>query len=390
MPKKSCDVLIVGGGLVGLSLAKGLEDLNISYYLVDDGFAKPSTKAWVRALALSKSSLAILRHLGIHLSEQDTSPIQKIQVSCQQAWGKLYLEEPKHEYLGLVVNLLALQEKLLAALRSEHLLAGSFTAYCAQTQVTTIALGAQTCEIEAKLVIAADGAFSAVRQACSLSAEFGKEQTAVLSFLALSKPHQGLAFERFTAQGPLALLPWQADRYAMIWGMDAHAAESLVDQGAAGLEREIKKQFGSYLTHLQHCSPPQTHPLSQIFMPKQHYQSILFLGNAAHTLHPVAGQGFNLSLRDVAVLLDTMVQYGIGPALIPIYLLNRQEDQRLTQQMTRFLSSGMQTMAKHFSQLTGLGMHVLEQVPGGVSWLGFYAQGLGCPLPAWVYENMES
>lgn len=389
MPKKSCDVLIVGGGLVGLSLAKGLEKLNVSYYLVDDNLAKSAPTVYPRALALSKSSLAILRYLGIQLEKCQTSPIQKIQVSCQGAWGKLYLEEPQHDYLGLVINLLELQAELLQSLqRPDALLAGRFKSYCGKTQITTLAVADEIYEFSAKLVIAADGAASSVRQACPLTTEIGQEQTAVLSFLDLSSAHQGLAFERFTARGPLALLPWKQAIYAMIWGMQAQSAQDLLAQGA--LEQELKQQFGPYLSALEHCSPPQTYPLKQIFMPKQHYQSILFLGNAAHTLHPVAGQGFNLSLRDVAVLLDGIAQYGFGPSLIPVYLLNRQFDQRLTQHMTRFLSAGMQTIAKSFTQMAGLGLNVLEQLPGMKSWLGFYAQGLGSPLPAWVYEHLES
>jgi 2-octaprenyl-6-methoxyphenol hydroxylase len=392
MLKKSCDILIIGGGLVGLSLAKGLEQLNLSYYLVDPCLGSKSTLVDIipRALALSKTSLAILRHLGLDYRELHTCPIQKIQVSCEHSWGKLYLDEPKHEFLGQVINLHELQETLLAQIEQpSSLISGRFHHYCPQSRRLELDVDGELIEMEAKLIIAADGAESPLRQACQLPLEIEKDGTAVLAFLDLAQPHQGLAFERFTAAGPLALLPWDLQSYALVFGMDEAMAETVLAAGEPALVKMLKQQFGTYLSELKTCRGMKSYPLKQVFMPKQQFQSILFLGNAAHTLHPVAGQGFNLSLRDVAVLLDGLEKYGLGPELLPIYGLNRQDDQRMTQVITQFLASGMKQISGKLPSMAGLGLSLAEHCPGVKDIFGFYAQGLGYPLPTWVYEHLE-
>lgn len=386
------DVLIVGGGLVGLSLAKGLEDLNISYRLLDDSLVlNPDTLYPPRALALSKTSLAILDYLGIYQEiVEKTCAIRKIQVSSEKEKGQIVLENPEHDFLGKVVNLNDLQSVMREKIQNtSYLISGQFKSYCPDTKAVTATIAEQEQVLKPKIIIAADGAQSSVRQMLGLPLELALEQTVLLSFIHLKAPHLGHAYERFTQAGPLALLPWQEKQMAMVWALPK---EFIDKQGLTQEEvllNALHQQLGGEIGEIQGLDFVKVYPLQQSFMPKQMYQNILFLGNAAHSLHPVAGQGFNLSLRDVAILLDTFARFGLTVESFPIYLVQRYQDQRLTQGVTRFLATGLSKMKRFIPGACGFGMSVLNQIPSFKNVLAFYAQGLGYPLPKWVYQHLD-
>jgi 2-octaprenyl-6-methoxyphenol hydroxylase len=388
MDKQNLDVLIIGGGLVGLSLAKGLEKLNVTYHLLDERIASNPFSNNLRTLALSKTSLAILSYLGLYENLiQNSTPIQKIHVSCEHEFGVTELDNPQHDFLGMVINLFELQEIIFNSIeKKENLIQGTFKAYCAKTKTVEAHIEGKAVFFNPKIIIAADGAHSSVRTMTPLSVELGIQQTGLLSVLHLAEPHHGLAFERFTQKGPFALLPWREKDMALVWGMskkDAHKIHS------NNLLAEIQTQLGERLGEIDNLDAVKTYPLYQVFMPKQSYQNILFLGNAAHTLHPVAGQGFNLSLRDVAVFLDMIRQYGTSEVIFPLYLHHRQKDQRLTKVVTRFLASNIQKLRQFLPGISGLGLGVIDSVPTFKDILAYYAQGLGYSLPHWVYEQMD-
>jgi len=389
MSKYDTEILIIGGGLVGLSLAKGLEKLNVAYHLLDEGFvSKPSSKN-LRALALSKTSLAILSYLGLYEKLRlNSTPIQKIHVSCEDEFGITLLDNPRHDFLGMVINLFELQEIIFNGIENkENLIQGTFSAYCSKSRTVRADIAGEEVLFRPKIIIAADGANSSVRSKTPLAVEVGTQQTGLLSLLHLEEPHNGLAFERFTQKGPFALLPWQEKDMALVWGMTDRNAQKI---NSSNLLAEIQTQLGQRLGKIHHLEAVKTYPLYQVFMPKQSYQNILFLGNAAHTLHPVAGQGFNLSLRDVAVFLDMIKQYGTVQDVFPLYLHHRQKDQRLTKGVTGFLASNMQKVRQFLPGLSGFGLGMIDAVPAFKEVLAYYAQGLGYSLPTWVYEQMDT
>jgi 2-octaprenyl-6-methoxyphenol hydroxylase len=383
---ESVEVLIVGGGLVGLALAKGLEKQNISYRLLDERLS--ATPPSARALALSKTSLAILRYLDIWQNLKSlVTPISSIDVSCEGAIGRTFLDNAEHDFLGVVANLNDLQQALKNGLsQQEHLIEGRFTSYCPEKKWVYAEVDGQQRVFNANIIVAADGANSSVRGFCHLPVEHAIEQQAILSVLQFNQPHKGLAYERFTAHGPMALLPWQQDQMVLVYCVSNERAQYIQQEGAQYLQSYISSQLGPNGRHLLSCSELNSYPLRQVFMPRQTYQNVLFLGNAAHTLHPVAGQGFNLSLRDVAVFLDVMQQFGVGPESFPMYLTQRVQDQRLTKYLTYFLAEGFNRISPH---ARGLGLSIVEGSPLFKNIISFYAQGLGYPLPRWVYQQME-
>lgn len=384
MKKLDCEILIIGGGIVGLSLAKGLEQQGFSYLLVDDSLQKNNQT--IRPLALSKSSIAILKYLQVWQAiEFDATPIESIHVSVEGHFGAVKLGENQHDALGMVIDLNQLQQILMKSLKMKNqILSGRFVDYDKKTQQVQLQCGSEEIVVNSKIIIAADGALSSVRKHCGLSVETEVEQLALIGTLGFQWPHHGQAFERFTDDGPLALLPWKTHEMAMVWSMTPEKAKILQEQGC---QSQIEKQLSHRMGPIVEFSAIRTYPLRQIFMPFQSFQNVLFLGNAAHTLHPVAGQGFNLSLRDVITFLDVLEQYGVGTSIFPIYALKRREDQRFTKFLTQFL-------AGHFHRwpgfLKGLSLSILGNHARLQQLFSYYAQGMGYALPLSIYQIMES
>lgn len=373
MLKKSCDILIIGGGLVGLSLAKGLEDANIDYLLVDE--KQIPAKGSIRPLALSKSSIAIFKYLGLwHDIAKNTTVIEDIHISRTRAWGHVLLQGPR---IAEVVDLFGLQALIKSAIQNKDcLLEGRFEEF-KETSVK-LHLNGVNYLIDAKLIIAADGAKSSVRAACGLPVETYPEQKAYLSILDLDSKHLGHAFERFVHSGSMALLPWGEKQYAMVYCGQSSDAEvpSL---------KNIIQEFGQRIPKILKVTHLSSYTLQQIFMPKQTYKNILFLGNAAHTLNPVAGQGFNLTLRDIVVLLELIKTQGISQRIFPYYLATRKTDQRLVQVATRFLADNLHQLP---SALLGMSFCALDANDTLKSGFYNYAQGLKTVLPKAVSQYL--
>jgi 2-octaprenyl-6-methoxyphenol hydroxylase len=386
MKKQTCDVLIIGGGIVGLSLAKGLEQLGVSYLLVDESLSKPATG--IRPLALSKTSIAILKYLNIWSHVQSkTTDIRNIHVSIESAFGYLLLNEEQLEHLGVVIDLNELQAALHQELQEKKsLMNGRFLNFDAKTQSVRIQKDESVGEIQAQIIIAADGALSSVRKDCGLPLELETEQEAIIGMLTLKHPHEGKAFERFTNIGPLALLPWHTHDMAIVWSLSKDKVQELRKNHFSSFKQLIEKQLAHRMGDVLSIGSVRTYPLRQIFMPVQSYQNILFLGNAAHTLHPVAGQGFNLSLRDVVTFLAVLQEYGISSETFPIYLLRRKKDQEFTLRLTHFLAGGFNHLPGF---MKGMGLLALSNHLGLRQTFANYAQGLGYPLPEQIYHFLE-
>jgi len=374
------DILIVGGGLVGLSLAKGLENLNVSYLLLDEHLAPSNGQT--RPLALSRSSQAILNYLGVwHMIKAYCTSIFNIHVSCEGTFGMYLTDHPLQ--IAVVADLMALQTTLKASLKQEKaMLKGRFLGFVKPhaPHLISAQVGDEAVQIKANWIIAADGLMSQVRVACQLPLELGQEQVAYLGRIRLKHPHQGLAYERFTNWGALALLPCDTHDMAMVWGcQETHEMDAI--------RSALTKQLGSRLGPYEWISSIKTYPVKQSFMPKQCFKNILFLGNAAHSLHPVAGQGFNLSLRDVVVLLDLIQKNGMSEATLAQYVLARADDQRLIQQATVFLANQFPSIPKVFK---GMGLMAMAKSTRLRELFETYAQGLHVTLPAAVYATLEA
>ena len=318
------DLIIVGGGMVGISLALLLRAqachwkiLLVEAQAYPEGGAvgyRPSFDA--RSTALSWSSRKIFDQIGLWAElEQRVSPISQVHVSDRGHVGlsRILAEEAGVEALGYVTENRWLGEVLLRALRK------SAVELRAPAQVDAVRIvrdGAQVTlaggeQLRGRLLVVADGAGSATAGQLGIhysSQSYG--QTAIIANIALSQPHQGIAYERFTDWGPMAMLPLpdceDCPRSALVWTLPQDKASSLMASNESEFLLTLQDRFGFRLGKLVSVGQRFSYPLSLTLATEQVRRHLVVLGNAAHSLHPVAGQGFNLSLRDAAGLAEVL------------------------------------------------------------------------------------
>tara|TARA_R100001198_G_scaffold96844_1_gene88952 strand:- start:1278 stop:2468 length:1191 start_codon:yes stop_codon:yes gene_type:complete len=351
-------ISIVGGGMVGASLALALQQhaarrgwrINlIEAQPPARGQTQPSFDA--RSTALSHGSYLLFEQLGIwaELAGQ-AEPIRQIHVSDRGHPGvtRLFAEKERVPALGYVVENAALGKVLLAALdpavvrwqaparvvRAEPARSGWLMQVEAHEQLH---------EQATDLLIVADGGRSGLLEQLGIHRQvrpYG--QTAIIANITSSQGHDGVAYERFTPNGPLALLPMSAGRSALVWTQpDAQVDEVMTLSDAAFLEA-LQDAFGFRMGALTRVGQRHAYPLSLIEAEEQVRTGLVVLGNAAHSLHPIAGQGFNLSLRDAMALADTLVDAPAHGAPGDLRLLEGYLDrQRRDQQQTIAFSDGL-------------------------------------------------
>jgi 2-octaprenyl-6-methoxyphenol hydroxylase len=313
------DIAIVGGGMVGASLGVALTPLGLKVALVEavahDSASQPSFDE--RTTALSNGSRRILETLGVWSDVQaQATPIRKIHVSEQGRFGfaRIDAAEQGLEAMGHVVPNRALGAALWPRLR-----ASGIQVYC-PAQVSRVASGEHsvaleiaqaggTATVETRLVIAADGAQSAVRSAFGVDAESRDyEQTAVITTVLPQRFHDHIAYERFTPAGPLALLPLEGGRCTLVLTLSKATAESAMTWSDDEFLAEVQRRFGFRLGRFLKVGRRAAYPLALTRAARTSAGRCVIIGNAAQGLHPVAGMGFNLGLRDVASLAELIAE----------------------------------------------------------------------------------
>ena len=316
--RRDCDVLIVGGGAVGSALACALAQLPLDTVLVEAQevrlLEQPSFDT--RVTALANGSQQILASLGLWAELKGyTEAIRTIHISERGQFGaaRISAADERVPALGYTVENQALGSALWERLRS----APRFTALAParvlgverdeQHVTATIEQAGETRQLRAKLVVAADGARSAVRTALGFDAlEHDYEQRAVIFNCATEVPPAGRAFERFTQRGPIALLPLTSGRTAVIWTLPSAVAQEIAALPDAAFRTELQSAFGYRLGRFTRIGARHLHTLVRIASGAVHGPRAVLIGDAALRLHPVAGQGFNLALRDVATLAEVL------------------------------------------------------------------------------------
>jgi 2-octaprenyl-6-methoxyphenol hydroxylase len=314
------DVAIVGGGMVGASLGAALAPLGLKVALVEaiahDSASQPSFDE--RTTALSNGSRRILETLGVWSDVQaQATPIRKIHVSEQGRFGfaRIDAAEQGLTAMGHVVPNRALGAALWPRLRAS----GGIHIHC-PAQVSRVAPGERsvaleiahaggTAAIDARLVVAADGAQSAVRSAFGVDAEsrdYG--QTAVITTVLPQRFHEHVAYERFTPAGPLALLPLEGGHCTLVLTLSKAMAESAMMWSDDEFLAELQRRFGFRLGRFLKVGRRAAYPLALTRAARTSAGRCVIIGNAAQGLHPVAGMGFNLGLRDVASLAELIAE----------------------------------------------------------------------------------
>jgi 2-octaprenyl-6-methoxyphenol hydroxylase len=319
------DVAIVGGGMVGATLAVALAPLNLRVALIEaiphNAAAQPSFDE--RTTALSNGSRRILEAIGVWSAlDAAATPIAKIHVSDQGRFGfaRIDAREQGLKAMGYVVANRALGSALWSRLSSQEtkvfcpaVLSG-LTANDEAVKIEFAESGAKIA-IDAKLIVAADGAQSVVRSAFGVAAEvrdYG--QTAVITTVLPQRFHDNVAYERFTPEGPLALLPLDGGRCTLVLTLAKDAAHSALAWSDQEFLAEVQRRFGFRLGRFLKVGRRVPYPLSLTQSERTSAPRCVIIGNAAQGLHPVAGMGFNLGLRDVASLAELIAENARGAA----------------------------------------------------------------------------
>jgi 2-octaprenyl-6-methoxyphenol hydroxylase len=397
------DLIIVGGGMVGASLARALAPLGLRLAVVEAGAppgpaAAPKPPSYDdRAIALSWGSRLILDAIGVWNGLADQAEaIRHIHVSEQGGFGVTRLDHREQGVpaLGYVVDGHALGTVLfegLAGLPGVELLCParfeSVSPGADGVEVRVLVAGETRC-LHAPLLVAADGRESPIRQALGVPVrEWSYRQAAVISNLTPERPQAATAFERFTPGGPLALLPMTGGRYGLVWTVPEADMEAALALDDPAFMQQIQRRFGLRLGRFRQAGRRTAYPLRLLLAQRNSAPRTLFLGNAAHALHPITGQGFNLGMRDVAVLADLLAEAhragaDLGGVELPRrYDAWRQADQRNVALVTDGLVRLFTNPLPPLRWLRRLGLSALQLTPPIRRGLTHRFMGLGGTLP---------
>lgn len=311
------DLVIIGGGLVGGSLACALAGTGLRLCVVEAvsprSAAQPSYDE--RVIALSWGSRRIFEGIGLwEAIAAGAEPIRQVHVSDRGRFGFTRLDHREEGVaaLGYVAPARRLGQAIQGSLAGVEMLcpARLLGVRVRRERVTLeVTVGSTSRLLETRLLVAADGGDSSVRGRLGLAVrEHGYGHDALITTVTPERSRSGIAFERFTETGPLALLPMTEGRYSVVWTVREGEAAGLRDLSDREFLAGLQDRFGYRLGRFTRPGQRLTYPLKLMLTREPVRRRLVLIGNAAHTLHPVAGQGFNLGLRDVAALAEVLAQ----------------------------------------------------------------------------------
>jgi 2-octaprenyl-6-methoxyphenol hydroxylase len=388
------DLLIVGGGLAGNCLALALKNTSLRIAIIEANTREQlqDSPAGDRALALASGTVMMLEKLdswqGI---SHAATPIKHIHVSDRGHFGKTRLSAQKEhvDALGYVISARDLETyvadqvlkagiELISPARVTGLMSGD------KEICVSLKQGNDALNLSARLLVGADGGLSSVRQLLNIgqhTTEYG--QTAIVTTVQSSLPHKNTAYERFTASGPLALLPIARNQCAVVWTRSTEDANALMLGSEVDFLAELQQCFGFKLGELSLSAPRRAFPLSLIRAETMVTGRALIIGNAAHQLHPVAGQGFNLGLRDVVQLAERLIKQSdikndIGDAnFLNEYAISRKKDHDRTIGFTDAVVKIFSNKWLALALARNVGLTLLDHIPVAKTLLTRHAMGLG-------------
>ncbi|WP_336170413.1 2-octaprenyl-6-methoxyphenyl hydroxylase [Acinetobacter sp. 161(2023)] len=396
-------VIIVGGGMVGLSLSLMLAKANIAVKLLeavkypnyDDQNVAPYHSSFdARNTALSRRSVQIYQKLGLwDALQQHATPILQVHITEQGSFGKarLIAEQEKVESFGQVIENAWLGRVLLTQVRQQPLIelidgvqVTALTQDAEQVHIEALR-GEETLKLESKLLIAADGRDSFCRQAIGVGVDVHDyDQVAIVTTVQTSKPHEHVGFERFSALGPLALLPLPGEYHrSVVWPVKKGTEnEWLGDENDQHFLSALQQTYGDRAGKFEKTGKRFSYPLSQVLAHKQAVGRVILMGNAAHTIHPVAGQGFNLCLRDADVLVRYLVNQlttsdDLGnPNNLLAYEQARLSDQQRVIKFCDTVVRGFSNQNPLLKLIRNTGLIAFDVIPGVKPLVANYAMGL--------------
>jgi len=391
------DVVIAGGGMVGASLACALQQLPLRLAVIEphpfDSDAQPSFD--LRTTALSRSSQRILNSLDIWPEIADAAaPIRRIHVSEQGRFGTAVIDaaQQRVESLGYVLENRRLGRalwqrmgtsdrlSLLSPAQADGVRAGD------DVVVLEVETGNDRHELRSRLLVVADGARSRLRDSLGIRArERPYHQTAIVGTVQFADRGDGqTAYERFTPEGPLAILPAGTDRHVFVLTRQSDRAEAVATLPDREFMNLLQSTFGYRLGRVLRVGHRAAYPLALTAAEQLAVPRAVIIGNAAHGLHPVAGQGYNLGLRDAASLAECLAdalrdgQADAGDAaILQRFSEWRRSDQRKVVAFTDGLVRLFDLQRPGFGLARGLGLAAFDLVPGAKRTLAHQTMGLG-------------
>lgn len=432
MTQDHYDILIVGGGLVGASLAKAIAHMPLRIGLVEAKSLQHSDTDFVdpRSIALSYGSSRILTGIGVWQDLQpNCSPILSVHISDQGHFASILLNaaDEKVPALGYVIKLPALSQALQNSLshcsnielicpakvtalleykvnetsvnntttkseNEERTLSQNKVASILADKINnssgnktthysddgeekawqiTLEQAGHTRQIKTSLLIAADGTQSFIRSQLGIATtETDYGQQAILTTITHKEPHLHIAYERFTSSGSIAFLPLSDHQCGLIWATRPDHAQQLLSLSDEDFLAQLQREFGYRLGKLQTINKRHIHPLKMTRAVQQTKKpGFILLGNAAHTLHPIAAQGFNLTLRDVALLAELLSDaHRAGKSIADSSVLSAYEqgiktDQSHTIAFTQLLTRLFGNNYLPHQTLRDMGLLMLDIIP---------------------------
>ena len=396
------DIVVAGGGMIGTSLALALAPLGLRIAVVEavERSASEQPSFDDRSTALSRSTQRMFEAMGLWPEiVAAAAPVASIHISDRGRFGFSHIvaDEQGVEALGYVVINRVLGSVLQRTLREvadvDVICPARIVDVEIQPDQATARVELEDGEklsLHCSLLVAADGANSSVRSELGIAAQTARyEQRAVIGNLLPEKPLANRAFERFTEQGPLALLPLADERSAFVWTVSEDEAERVLALGDAEFLKELQEQFGYRLGLLSKVGKRVAYPLQLSKALRLTAERSVLIGNAAHGLHPVAAQGFNLGMRDVAALCDCIADaqnagsdFDPGDAqLLERYADWRSADQKKLVGFTDGLVKLFASSRRPLRALRNIGMLGFDLIPGVRSLFAKHTMGLAGRLP---------
>jgi 2-octaprenyl-6-methoxyphenol hydroxylase len=392
----AADVLIVGGGFVGGTLACALDGLGLTAVVVEASDPQAGLDVGFdgRASAIALSSRRLLEAIGVWKGlAADAHPMLGIRVSDGDS--PLFLHYDHREVgdapFGHMVENRFLRRAILERLRDLN-----GTRVIAPARLASLDRGAGSVQarlagggrIRAPLVVAAEGRLSATRDQAGIRVTGWRyRQTAIVCTVGHEKPHGSIAHERFLPSGPFAILPLNDDRSSIVWTEREDLAPAIMALDDRAFLEELGRRFGDFLGALTLVGPRFSYPLSLQYAAATTAHRLALVGDAAHAMHPIAGQGLNMGLRDVAALAEVLADArragdDLGaPAVLARYARWRRFDNTLMLAATDGLNRLFSTVFPPLKLARDLGLAAVDRMPAVKRLFMRHAMGILGELP---------